>query len=238
MRHPIAAYAIALAALAAALLLRWFLDPWMGDTLPLVTMFGAVAAAVWVGGLAPAALTAIMGYVACAYLFIEPRGGLGLDQLRNVIGLLAYLFTCSLIIGFGSALRIARARSNENRDLLRVTLASIGDAVITTGTDGCVAYLNAVAETLTGWTSAQALGRPLEDVFRIVNEATRKTVENPTIRALRDGTAVGLANHTLLVRKDGSECPIDDSAAPIKDKEGRVSGVRTGLTRRHRAPAS
>ena len=224
MRHPIAAYAIALAALAAALLLRWFLDPWMGDTLPLVTMFGAVAAAVWVGGLAPAALTAIMGYVACAYLFIEPRGGLGLDQLRNVIGLLAYLFTCSLIIGFGSALPIARARSNENRDLLRVTLASIGDAVITTGTDGCVAYLNAVAETLTGWTSAQALGRPLEDVFRIVNEATRKTVENPTIRALRDGTAVGLANHTLLVRKDGSECPIDDSAAPIKDKEGRVSG--------------
>ena len=77
MRHPIAAYAIALAALAAALLLRWFLDPWMGDTLPLVTMFGAVAAAVWVGGLAPAALTAIMGYVACAYLFIEPRGAWG-----------------------------------------------------------------------------------------------------------------------------------------------------------------
>ena len=224
MRHPIAHYAVAAAVLAAAVVLRWLLDPLMGDTLPLVTLFGAVAAAVWVGGWAPAALAAILGYIACAYLFIEPRGELGLDQFRNVIGLLAYLFTCSLIIAFGVALRVARRRTSEHREVLRVTLASIGDAVITTDTGGRITYLNAVAESLTGWKSEEAAGRPLEEVFRILNEETRQTVESPASRALRDGAVVGLANHTVLIRKDGGEYPIDDSAAPIKDEQGRVSG--------------
>ena len=145
------AYAAAIVALAAAVLLRWVLDPLMGDTLPLVTLFGAVAAAVWVGGYPPATIVAIGGYVACSYLFIEPRGRLGLDVLSNVVGLVAYLFTCSLIIAFGEAARIAQTRASRQRELLRVTLASIGDAVITTDINGRVTHLNAVAESLTGW---------------------------------------------------------------------------------------
>ena len=123
--------------------------------------------------------------------------------------------------GRGRASRaFARQRPGE---LLRVTLASIGDAVITTDTRGVITYLNAVAEHLTGW-SQDAAGQPLERVFRIVNEDTREPVDSPAVKALRGGTIVGLANHTLLLRKDGSELAIDDSAAPIADENGLVSG--------------
>ena len=100
----VSAYTLALAALVAAVLLRWLLDPLMGDTLPLVTLFAAVAAAVWFGGYRPALVVVALGYLACAYLFIEPRGSLGLTEARNLIGLLAYLLTCSIIVGFGEAI--------------------------------------------------------------------------------------------------------------------------------------
>ena len=118
----------------------------------------------------------------------------------------------------------AQAAIGEQRERLRTTLASIGDAVITTDTGGRVSNLNPVAETLTGWRNAEAVGEPLERVFAIVNEATRAKVENPAQRALREGAVVGLANHTLLIRKDGAVLPIDDSAAPIRDGDGRVHG--------------
>jgi PAS domain S-box-containing protein len=216
-------YAIALTALAAAVALRALLDPLMGDSLPLVTLFGAVAAAVSVGGYRPAILVTILGYLACHYLFIEPRGTFSFDT-TSVVGLIAYLFTCSLIIGIGEAMRRTRARATARGELLRVTLGSIGDAVITTDTDGRITYMNEVAQALTGWTHDQAIGQPLEGVFRIINERTRDTVESPATRALREGVVVGLANHTLLVGRDGVERPIDDSAAPIKDEAGSVSG--------------
>jgi PAS domain S-box-containing protein len=113
----------------------------------------------------------------------------------------------------------------EQREWLRVTLSSIGDAVITTDTKGCVTFLNPVAESLTGWTQDEACSVPLENVFKIVNEETRLTVENPAIRALREGVVVGLGNHTLLIAKDGTERPVDDSAAPIRNANGEVAGV-------------
>ena len=114
---------------------------------------------------------------------------------------------------------------HEQREWLRVTLSSIGDAVITTDTAGLVTFMNPVAQSLTGWTLEQATGVPLHDVFQIVNAESRRTAENPATRALRDGVVVGLANHTLLVSKDGTERPIDDSAAPIRNKSGEVAGV-------------
>jgi PAS domain S-box-containing protein len=107
----------------------------------------------------------------------------------------------------------------------RVTLLSIGDAVLTTDTEGRLTALNPVAESLTGWTADEALGQPLEAVFRIINEYTRQPVENPASRALREGTVVGLANHTILLARDGTEHPIDDSAAPIRDDQGTLLGV-------------
>ncbi len=113
----------------------------------------------------------------------------------------------------------------EQQERLRTTLASIGDAVIATDTKSRVTFLNPIAESLTGWTQDAAKGTPLLSVFKIVNEQSRKPVEDPTNRALREGTVVGLANHTVLIAKDGSERPIDDSAAPIRDERGRVIGV-------------
>jgi PAS domain S-box-containing protein len=113
----------------------------------------------------------------------------------------------------------------EEKERLRVTLNSIGDGVITTDNAGRATYLNPVAEQLTGWHNSEARARPLEEVFKIINEESRQTVENPATRVLREGIVVGLANHTVLITKDGVERSIDDSGAPIRVNSGELSGV-------------
>lgn len=123
------------------------------------------------------------------------------------------------------ARRTRQAREAERLRIWQTTLASIGDGVIATDPTGRVSFLNPVAEHLTGWKSDEARGQLLADVFRIVNETTREPVENPALRALQTGTIVGLANHTLLIARDGTERPIDDSASPIRDVEGAVAGA-------------
>jgi PAS domain S-box-containing protein len=150
-----------------------------------------------------------------------------------------------LLLGVGAnqtAIVVQRRRAEEQvreqRERLRVTLASIGDAVISTDAQGRVTFMNAVAEGLTGWPQAEALGRPLPDVFHVVNEETRRPAENPALRALREGAIVGLANSTVLVARDGTERPIDDSAAPIRDEAGERAGavlVFRDVTERRRA---
>jgi PAS domain S-box-containing protein len=105
------------------------------------------------------------------------------------------------------------------------TLSSIGDAVIATDVDGKITFLNPVAEQLTGWTLNEANQKPIKQIFNIVNEKTRQQVENPIIKVLEKGLAISLANHTVLIRKDGTEIPIDDSGAPILTENGKISGV-------------
>jgi PAS domain S-box-containing protein len=119
----------------------------------------------------------------------------------------------------------AAAAIHEQRELLQATLVSIGDGVIATDAVGRVTFLNIVAQNLTGWPAHDAVGQELQAVFRIVNEETRRSVDNPALRALREGRIVGLANHTMLIGKDGQEWPIDDSAAPIKDRQGKTCGA-------------
>jgi K+-sensing histidine kinase KdpD len=114
VKARIGAYGIALVVTAGAILLRLLLDPILGDTLPLVTLFGAVAAAVWFGGYGPAAVPTVLGYVACAFLFIEPRGALGLNLSRNLIGFIAYLITCAIIVALGETARRGRSRLSVN----------------------------------------------------------------------------------------------------------------------------
>jgi PAS domain S-box-containing protein len=126
---------------------------------------------------------------------------------------------------FEQKLADENARLQQQREWLHVTLGSIGDAVVTTDPEGRVTFLNAVAESLTGWRQEQAAGRPLTEVFTIVNEMTRKAVENPVAKVIATGHIVGLVNHTVLIAKDGVERAIDDSAAPIKDAHGHVLGV-------------
>ena len=107
----------------------------------------------------------------------------------------------------------------------RVTLTSIGDAVIVTDKQGAITFLNPVAETLTGVDLARAKGKNVLEVFPIINEDTRQPVENPVKKVLELGRVVGLANHTALLRKDGTQTPIEDSAAPIRDAKGELLGV-------------
>lgn len=108
---------------------------------------------------------------------------------------------------------------------LIITLRSIGDAVITTDADGRIMLINDVAQRLTGWTQDEANGQPLTTVFHIINEHSRQSVESPAEKVIREGVVVGLANHTLLIAKNGQEIAIDDSGAPIKDSRGNISGV-------------
>ena len=160
----------------------------------------------------------------------------------------ADLFALVMVVAFIFLLRrhlLARDKAaaaiHEQREMFRTTIASIGDAVMTTDTQGRITYLNSVAQSLTGWRQETAVGQSLETVFRIVNEETRASVENPVAKVLREGIVVGLANRTVLIAKDGTERPVDDSAAPIRDPKGNVAGVVMvfrDVTERRRAEAA
>ncbi|HEX8948030.1 MAG TPA: ATP-binding protein [Dissulfurispiraceae bacterium] len=123
------------------------------------------------------------------------------------------------------ALREREERLSEERERLAVTLRSIGDAVIVTDIEGIVTLLNTAAEKLTGWTMREAVGKPLTEVFHIINEKTRERCENPVEAVIKTGLVVGLANHTALIGRDGTEMVIEDSAAPIRDRNSATIGV-------------
>jgi PAS domain S-box-containing protein len=146
----------------------------------------------------------------------------------TVIGLALGLVLIVMVVALVARNQAARQRAADvlhaERERFRTTLTSIGDAVVVTDAHGRITLLNPVAQALTGW-GGEALGQPLDTVFRIVNETTRETVENPVSKVIRLGAIVGLANHTVLIAKDGSELPIDDSGAPIRDIRGRIVGV-------------
>lgn len=113
----------------------------------------------------------------------------------------------------------------ESEQRFVTTLASIGDAVIATDIRGRITFMNGVAEELTGWTLEKSLTRPAKAIFKIVNEYTRREVDDPITKVLEEGAIVGLANHTILIREDGTEIAIDDSGAPIRDRNGDITGV-------------
>ncbi|MFA7009227.1 MAG: CHASE3 domain-containing protein, partial [Elusimicrobiales bacterium] len=122
-------------------------------------------------------------------------------------------------------LRQANATLQISEEKLAVTLNSIGDAVMATDARGHVTLINPLAERLTGWTPAQAAGRPVDDIFHIISQETRQPTAIPVMETLAHGTVHGLANHTILIARDGRECAIADSCAPIRDRDGRVVGA-------------
>jgi PAS domain S-box-containing protein len=126
---------------------------------------------------------------------------------------------------YTSELELAQIALSESEQRWATTLASIGDAVIAADISGKITFMNGVAEKLTGWPLNEASRRPVPEIFKIFNEFTRKIVEDPVAKVLKKGIVVGLANHTILVRKDGTEVAIDDSGAPIRDKKGKITGV-------------
>jgi PAS domain S-box-containing protein len=156
----------------------------------------------------------------------------GMFLMAIAVGLAIGIFTRNRLHAVADAYRdsldATKRRADELFDSeqeLRTTLASIGDGVITCDASGCIQMMNPVAQTLTGWSFQEAEGRPLEDVFHIFHEVTRDVVENPVSKVKRHGGIVGLANHTVLVRRDGTEISIADSGAPILGKTGETIGT-------------
>jgi len=145
--------------------------------------------------------------------------------LSTVLNLAVLLWSYRLISGESTARERAAHEVLRQKELLDVTLASIGDAVMLTDVDGRITFLNQAAQKLTGWSHQEALGKPATAVFNIINENSRERVESPVDKVLRLGLIAGLANHTVLIRKDGGEVPIDDSGAPIREPGGSTRGV-------------
>jgi two-component system CheB/CheR fusion protein len=220
LRNSVATYGLTLFAVVAAMVARWLLDPVFGENLPFFTFYFAMLFAAWYGGLGPGLLSLALGIGCGMFFFAAPRYSLKVEGVANQFDILRFVGVGVAVSLICEALIRNQRRSELRRDYLRTTLASIGDAVITTDNDGRTTLMNQVAEKLTGWTNDEATGQPLDVIFNIVNEHSRKPVENPATRALREGVIVGLANHTLLIAKDGTERPIDDSASPIQDEHG------------------
>ncbi|MEO5819056.1 MAG: PAS domain S-box protein [Vicinamibacteraceae bacterium] len=176
------------------------------------------------GGLRPGLLSTALSAAITTAFFLVPRIESDGLQPAHVVGILIFAGTGWLISAGADALRRTRDDYRLEAERLRTTLQSIGDGVVVTDQAGAVVSLNPVAERLTGWTSQAAIGRPIDSIFLILNEDTRQPVDNPALRALRDGAVVGLANHTVLVARDGAETPIDDSAAPVRGADGKIAG--------------
>ena len=153
------------------------------------------------------------------------------DISRGIIALAGLALVCLLLSAEQVTSRAFAKREqvmrqlDESQGLMQTTLMGIGDAVICTDERGRVTLINPVAQKLTGWSQEDAAGTPLETVFRIEDETSRSPRESPVTKVLREGTVVGLANHTVLVNRSGAAIPIDDSGAPIRDQEGKIAGV-------------
>jgi PAS domain S-box-containing protein len=199
------------------------LTPAVGPTaLPFITFFPAVAWAAWYGGLGPGVLSVVLAGGVAKWFFLEPLHTFRID---DPIAFVAFPLAAAFIVAAIETAHRVRRDLAKSHDLLATTLTSIGDGVVVTDAAGDVTFLNPEAERLTGWKTAEAAGRPLSEVFRIVNEQTRREVESPVARVLRDGKVVGLANHTVVIAKDGFETPIDDSAAPVREPGEPIMGV-------------
>lgn len=206
-------------ALAASLILRPLIAP-----IPSIFFFMAVVIAAWFGGVGAALLAAALSTASVAYFSIEPIGSSPLagDNLVRAAMFFVVAVLCAL---FGNVRRHAVTRALRSAELLTVALSSIGDAVLVTDTSGAVTFMNGVASDLTGWDASAAIGRPLSEVFDIVNERTRARVDSPCEHVMKTGRIVGLANHTILIARDGREIPVEDSGAPIRDELGNMVGV-------------
>lgn len=222
-REPVLAYGVAIGASAGALLFRREMSPLLGHRPSVIMFILPIILSAYAGGLGPGLLATGLCSVGGHFLLAE--ASTSLMEPAN-------LWNWGVLVAAGALISVLvetqhRTRREAERAgrLQTVTLASIGDGVVTTDAQGKVTFLNAEAERLTEWSSAEAQGHPLGEVFRIINERTRKAVEDPAGKVLGTGMVVGLANHTVLVGRKGKETPIDDSGAPIKDEKGVMGGV-------------
>ncbi|HZZ74267.1 MAG TPA: ATP-binding protein, partial [Pirellulales bacterium] len=239
-------YVAAIVASLALVALRVVLTPWLENEAPLLILLLAVAVAAGIGGFRPGLLATVLSAALGYYFLIVKADRLFALETSGPTQVIVFLCEGLLIsILFEGLYRSRQAILAQQRMLeeqaverervaaalyeeqirMQITLASIGDAVIATDLQGCVTFLNPIAQALTGWNQAAAMGQPLETIFQIVNEQTRAPCENSAQQALRNGTIVAEGTATILIAKDQTERPIDDSAAPIRNERGDVTGV-------------
>ncbi|HKQ08790.1 MAG TPA: ATP-binding protein [Blastocatellia bacterium] len=215
-------YVLPVVAFAALLLFFLGLKRWFALAIdPTILIIALLIASAWYGGKGSGLLVGIAFEVAIDYFSLATQP----FTWRYAVTMVNRMVLFAALAFFTGSRRSAERRLRDQREYLRVSLASIGDAVIATDMNGAVTFINPTAEALTGWTAAEATGQPLHEVLRIVSEEARGPVESPFAAIQREGKVVGLANHTLLIARDGREIPIEDSGAPIKDPTGQMIGV-------------
>jgi two-component system cell cycle sensor histidine kinase/response regulator CckA len=225
-------YGWAFVAVGAAVLIRELMDPLLGMKAPYALYYAAVVLAAFTGGTGPAILAVLLGGASAAYFVLPPQHSFAIRGAEDQFGFGVFLLVSATLVFLSHLERrasfraaLAEAEQRRLRQRFETTLASIGDGVIATDIDGRITFLNRAAALLTGWDPEEARGQPVENVFRIRNEETGNAVENPALRAMREGRVAGLANHSVLLGKNGAEIPIDDSSAPIQDESGTVAGA-------------
>ena len=249
---PLFRYLGALVAVGLSVLLRMWLNPVLGDSIPFITFFLGVALAAWIGGFGPSALAVAVSIV-IAWHWTLQSGDLPPYQLGNVVSIGVFAATALTVGVITSAMRLSAITQVRNaelqsieeelrreRDRIKVTLDAIDEAVITTDTSGLVTFLNPSAERLTGWRLRDAQGVPLPKVMELVDEKTGKRAPLPMDRMVADGRPAQSAGILLIDRK-GRRYPIEDSAAPIVSAGGEPVGhvvVFRDVTRARRAQAA
>ncbi len=223
MRSPLQRYGMAVLLVALSALLVAFI-PGVQARAPFALFLASIIIISVYASLSEALVTAVLSALVVAYLFLPPLYTFRIG-LEGVSRLSSFMFLALLISFMIQKVKRAEMTARLREEQMSTTLLSIGDGVIVTDAAGHVTLANHVAESLTGWKLNEARGKRLEEVFNIINEQTREAAENPAARALREGMIVGLANHTILIAKDGTEIPIDDSGAPIRDATGNITGV-------------
>jgi PAS domain S-box-containing protein len=192
--------------------------------IPYIVFYPAVLISAWFGGLLPG-LFSIVCTLAADYFLLNPQKSVLASDSASIGGMLVFIAVGVFVSALNQAWRNAALTIADSEEHLRVTLASIGDAVITTDEIGTVTHLNTVAQHLTGWTAPAGVRQPVDQVFIIVDEHTRRRVTNPIRRVLLEGVPCALSSDTLLIARDGRQVPVDHCAAPIKTKDGRTAGV-------------
>jgi PAS domain S-box-containing protein len=226
-------YIAALVIVGIAAALQALLQAALGEGYSFILFYPAVVAAAWFGGLRPGLLATALALAFVLWFFLPQHGHLLFSgSVAGFAPLLIFAVSgvvISLLMGVMHQMvtkqRALHKELHEQREWFRITLTSIGDAVIVTDRNGAVSFMNAEAERMTGWVSAEAAHKPLRSIFRIINEESRKSVDDPVEKVFKERRVVGLANHTLLISKDGHEWPIEDSASPIHDQSDQIFGV-------------
>ena len=230
-------YVAAIAAVLITAALRFMLDPIMGAHLPFYLFYFMVFITALIAGPGPGVFALALSTLTTAYLFLDPRE-LAPLQGESLIKTFRFVSLGALLVVAGSAVRALRLRLDlETKERLRAeemtrhaldnalrVLASVGDGLMTTDDRGRITFMNAVAEEITGWHGGDAIGRYTADVFRIVHAGTNESIPDPVARSLREARVVSIPPHTMLIRRDGSQRAVADSAAPIRDAQGRIVG--------------